>query len=121
MTTPPAPWQPPEPPGGISVSAGQTWVELTWDPFPDAVLYLVETEGRIPGAPSYGKDANTGGDTSTWLFPNPDSGSAFTTRIESLQPDTSYTFEVRACVEHPGQDRVVCGVPATVSVTTSKP
>ena len=121
MTTPPAPWQPAAPPSGISVSTGQTWVEFTWEPVPEAVMYLVKAEGRIPGAHANSQDANTGTDTSHWQIPVPDSGSVVTARIKSLQPDTSYTFEIYACVEKPGEIGIFCGIPETVSVTTSKP
>ena len=121
VTTPAGRAQPSAPPSGISARAGKTWVDFTWDRITEAVSYMVATGGRIPGADFYGTDDNTGSDTSTWMLSNPESGSAVTARIASLQPDTSYSFEIRSCVERSGQKGTFCGIPATVSVTTSKP
>ena len=103
-SAPTEPVQPSDPPQTINISAGVNWIEFTWHRMPEAKEYLVEATATVAGSP--------------WLFTVPESGAIVTGRIESLQPNTSYTFEIRSCIDR--GDGLYCGIPATVTATTLK-
>ena len=98
------------PPGDIGVTAGNTWVDLSWYTVPGAEAYAV------CGFYSHCIHAFT---SSTEV----DSTILKEERIPDLEPGTTYAFEVKSCLlaesvrGSPGQ--FLCGPPVSSSVTTA--